>query len=280
MRIVRDAAGNELPRAPSQEAWDRLSERERAAVLASLPSEFELEAQPPEGDPHRKPKQSAYEALDAYFRRIGRRVYLSSELPVYYPDEPVFAPDLIAVLDVEPHDRMHWVVSAEKRGIDFALEIHVAGDRNKDFTRNVEWFARLGIPEYFAFDAPRKRLVGYRLATPAGRVYQPIIPQGGVWSSRVLGLDLAVEEGRLRWLHGTVPLADARELIARLGSMVDDAVARAEESARRAEEEARRAEEEARRAEEEARRAEEGARRAERLAAKLRALGVDPDADD
>ena len=236
------------PRAPPQELWDRLSEPERRRIVASLPSEVPR-AEPPEGDPHRIPKTKAIEALDEYYRRIRRRIYLSAELPVYYPDEPMFAPDLIAVRDVETHERMSWVVSQERRGLDFALEIHVAGSEKKDFQYNVERYARLGIPEYFAFDPVRKRLAGWRLPSAAARRYEPVLPQEGRWASGVLELDLVVDEGRLRFYRGSAPLLDARELISRLSGMVDTAV----------------------------RRAEDESRRAERLAARLRELGVDPD---
>jgi len=251
-RYVVDARD---PRAPSQAVWERLSEAERRRIVVALPSEFPSAA-PPEGDPHWDEKRHVREALDEYFRRIKRRVYLSCELPIYYADEPVIAPDLIAVCDVELHPRMRWVVSAEGRGIDLALEIHVAGDARKDFVDNVTRYAALGIPEYFAYDVGRRRLAGWHLRDDA-RAYSPIIPQEGRWHSSVLDLDLALDERGLRWFHGSAPLPDARELIRRLSGMVDDAVRRAEEEARRAEEEAR---------------------RAEALAAKLRALGVDPDA--
>lgn len=257
------------PRAPSQELWDRMSEEERRAVIASLPSELPR-AFLPEGDAHRVPKKRALEALDEFFRRRGLRVYLGSELPTYYPDESVFAPDLLAVLDVESHERDAWVVSAEGRGLDFVLEIHVSGDRKKDLEDNVARYARLGIPEYFVYLPREKRLVGHRLPDADARAYRPVLPQGGRWPSSVLGLELGVDEGRLRFYSGTAPLPDARELIDSLASMVDHAVARAEEEARKAEEEARKAAEESRRADEEA-------RRAARFAAKLRELGIDPD---
>jgi Uma2 family endonuclease len=229
--------------------------------MASLPSEIPLAL--PEGDPHRLPKTRAIETLSEFYRRLRRRVYLSAELPVYYPDEPMFAPDLLAVLDVEAHERMSWVTSHEHKGLDFVLEINVSGDRKKDFEDNVVRYARLGIPEYFALDVPRTRLVGWRLASPDAGSYVPIVPQSGRWASRVLELDLSIEGGQLRFFHGTAPLPDARELIVRLSSMVDEAIGRADQEARRAEEEARRAEEEA--------------RRADKLAARLRALGIDPD---
>ena len=41
---------------------------------------------------------------------------------MYYPGERMFSPDLIAVVDVDPHPRDHWSVSAEGRGLDVARE--------------------------------------------------------------------------------------------------------------------------------------------------------------
>ena len=110
------------PRAPSQEIWDALTEADRDRVVATLPSEIPR-ATPPEGDFHFLPKARALDTLSEFYRRTRRRVYLSAELPVYYPAQPMFAPDLIAVLDVETRQRMSWVVAREGKGVDFALEI-------------------------------------------------------------------------------------------------------------------------------------------------------------
>jgi Uma2 family endonuclease len=283
MRAARFVVNPRDPRAPPREVWAQLTEDERRVVLASLPSEISR-AEPPEGDPHRLGKSRALEALGEYYRTLRRRVYLSAELPVYYPDEPMFAPDLLAVVDVDVHERQSWVTDHEGKGLDFVLEINVSGNRKKDFEDNVVRYARLQIPEYFAFDVPRARLVGWRLEGERARTYEPIVPQAGRWASQVLELDLSLEGGQLRFLHGNAPLLDARELIIRLSAMVDEALRRAEDEARRAEDEARRAGNEARRAgnearraEDEARRAEDAVRRAEKLAARLRQLGIDPD---
>jgi Uma2 family endonuclease len=257
MRAARFVVDPLDPRAPSREIWEQLTESERRTVIDSLPSEFPR-AMPPEGDLHRVPKSRALEALGEYYRRLRRSVYLSAELPVYYPGEPLFAPDLLAVLDVGTHERPSWVTQHEGKGLDFVLEINVAGNRKKDFEDNVARYAKHQIPEYFAFDVPRSRLVGWRLEAEKARTYEPIVPQGGRWPSRILDLDLSLEGGGLRFFHGNAPLLDARELIMRLSTMVDEALQRAEEEARRAEGEAR---------------------RAERLAARLRQLGVDPDED-
>ena len=274
------------PRAPSAEVWAKLSDSQRAQVLLQLPSEIES-APPPEGDSHRKASAGPLSALDAYFKRTGRRVYLSSNLPVYYPDEQLFAPDLIAVMDVEPHDREHWVVSHEGKGLDLALEILSRGDRRKELERNVERYARLGIQEYFVFDRKRSKLAAYSLGGEGegASSYAPIIPQHGRWRSSVLGLEFGVEADRLRLFSGTAPVPELSELAERAELLLQDAQQlveaaelRAEEEAHRAEEEARRAEEEARRAEEEAERAKAETRRAQRAEAEVERLRAELEA--
>ncbi|WNG55229.1 Uma2 family endonuclease [Archangium gephyra] len=237
------------PRAPPQDVWERLTPEERAHVVDSLPSEFPVsEANPPEGDPHFDAKVRVREVLGGFFSRVGRKVYLACELPVYYPGERMFAPDVLAVMDVEPHSRMRWVVSAEGKGLDLALEVHVAGERRKDLERNVERFARLGIREYFLFDRGRLKLTGWRLAGEGRRVYQPIVPQQGFYTSEVLGLELQLEGERLRFYLGRAPLPEAGEMIATLERMVGEAeLHRTEEAQLRAELEQRLAQEAERR---------------------------------
>jgi Uma2 family endonuclease len=213
----------EDPRAPAVDQWERMLPEEREQVIAMLPTEVPLDLVPNEGDPHRKAKRSALDALDGFFRASGRRIYLSSELAVYYPAERRFAPDLLAVADVEPHERSSWVVTKEGKGLDFVLEVHVSGDREKDEKTNVERYARLGIPEYFCFDRGRLRLAGYRLP-PASHTYQRLVPQSGRLASAVLGLDLAIDGNKLRFFAGNAALDDADEMIARLGSMLDKVI--------------------------------------------------------
>src|SRR5688500_800525 len=115
------------PRAPPLDVWERMSPEERARVVDMLPSELTIEAEPSEGDLHNEATATTRFTLDAFFRRVGRKIYVSSNLGVYYPGERLFAPDVIAVRDVEPHKRMKWVVADEGKGIDLALEVHVAG---------------------------------------------------------------------------------------------------------------------------------------------------------
>ncbi len=212
-----------------------MSPEERQRVVDSLPSEFAVsEAQPPEGDPHFEAKTGAKDALQGFFARIGRKVYLACELPVYHPGEKMFAPDVIAVLDADLGQRMSWVVTHEGKGIDLALEVHAAGDRRKDAERNAELYARLGVVEYFIFDRGRLRLTGFRLPAAGAKSYARIVPQGGRYPSEVLGLDLAIEGSRLRFFHGTAALPESPELIAKLETMLDDLEARAAAAEERA----------------------------------------------
>jgi len=240
-----------FPMAPSAEEWEALSSAERAAIVAALPGEVTYdEMTMPEGDLHFRAKTRALDALRGYFTRQRRRVYFAAELPVYYPAEPRFAPDLLAVLDADDIERHKWAVSAEGKGLDWVLEVHVGGDRKKDAEHNVARYGRLGIPEYFLYDRARNQLAAYRLAAPDAKVYTPIVPNHGMYESRVLGLEVQVDKDRLRFYAGRALLLESEEFVARVQEMYDDAQRRAEEADRRREEETRRAEEADRRREE------------------------------
>jgi Uma2 family endonuclease len=262
-----------FPMAPSTEEWESLSPAERAAVTAALPGEVtDAEIALPEGERHFKAKTRALDALRSYFTRQRRRVYLAAEMPTYYPAEPRFAPDLFAVLEAEDVERDKWVVSAEGKGLDWVLEVHVGGDRKKDAERNVVRYARLGIPEYFLYDRAQNRLAAYRLAAPDAKVYTPVVPNHGLYESRVLGLDVQVEQDRLRFFAGTALLLESDELIARLQAMCDDAQRRREEEIRLREEADRRREEAEQRRDEEKRLREAAEQEVARLRAELERL--------
>ncbi|MBN8229052.1 Uma2 family endonuclease [Corallococcus macrosporus] len=239
-----DKVGDAFPRAPSQEEWDRMGQEERDRVVATLPGEVTYEEMAmPEGDRHSKPKRSVVDVLEGFFTRRGRKVYVGSELPVYYPAERRFAPDLLVVLDAESHSRDKWVVSHEGHGLDWVMEVHVGGDRKKDAEFNVSRYARLGIPEYFIFDGGRLTLEGYHLATRDARVYSRMEPRQGRYVSAVLGLELQVEGEHLRFWADDAPLLELRELFSRLEDQAMGLQRRAEDAERRLAEEARRREE-------------------------------------
>lgn len=255
-----------------------MTEEQRAAVVDNLPSDFPpSEASPPEGDHHYAAYSTARETLSRWFRERGRNVYVSGNLPVYYPDESMFSPDVIAVLDVDPHPRPSWIVSHEGgRGLDFALEVIVSGRRRKDLRDNVVRYARLGIAEYFVFDFARQNLVAYRLVESDR--YERQLPQAGHYFSEVLGLNLSLDAGRLRFSYGEAALPAPAELLERLSLLANDAEQRATELARTLEEEQRLREEEQRLREEEQRRREAAEAALSRVQTELEALqsGRDP----
>ena len=275
--IANEPATFVEPIAPPTSVWQTLTPAERAALIERL-GPMPRDALPPVGDPHINAERMAEDALDGWFRRRRTKAYIGRGITVYYAGEPRFEPDFFVAFDVEEGPRMSWIVDVEGKGPDFVLEIHHKGDHGKDFQANVLRYARLGMPEYFVFDAGRRHLNGWRQGPKTG-TYVPIMPQGGRWPSETLGLELAVSGEDLRFYQDGAQLPLSREIQAELATALDVALVRAEAEmqraegeARRADEEARRAEEEARRAAEEARRAEEEARRAEEEARRVVAL--------
>lgn len=233
MERSRFSSDRRFPRAPTQEAWDRLTPEERRAVVSALPASLtEEELSPPEGDLHFGAKVDALQALRSYYGRKGKSIYLAAELAVYYPDAPRFAPDVLAVFDVDPKQRMRWVCSEEGKGLDWVLEVHVGGDRKKDAERNVTFYAELGIPEYFIADFSRQRVFGFRLDGSASGRYAPILPQEGRIHSAQLDLELWIEEGRLRFFHAGAELPTPVDLSARLSKLVQEVQDNAEAALR------------------------------------------------
>lgn len=247
--------------APDEATWHAMSPEQQLRFIERVHDAIEDRRDlMTEGRPHSRAKSRAMDMLGRYFRRIGRRVYLASELPILYPGEHIVHPDLMAVLDVDDagdeDERTAWVVADEGKGPEFALEVHYLGDENKDFVRNVTHYARLGIQEYVIYDRRRQSLVGYRLQTPKARTYERVHVRFGRLSSVVLGLDLQVRGGKLRFYRGDAELPDSDELIARIEGMVDDLTLRRDEAEMRVQQEQARAEQEQARAQQEQARAE------------------------
>jgi Uma2 family endonuclease/transposase-like protein len=287
MTLVAPSIDSDALIAPDEATWHAMSPEQRVRFIERVHDALEEQRDlMTEGRPHSRAKSRAMDMLGRYFRRIGRRVYLASELPVLYPGEHIVHPDLMAVLDVDDagdeDERTAWVVADEGKGPEFALEVHYLGDENKDFVRNVTNYARLGIQEYIIYDRRRQSLVGYRLQIPKARTYERVHVRFGRLSSVVLGLDLQVRGGKLRFYRGDAELPDSDELIARIEGMVDDltlrrdeAEVRAQQEQARAEQEQARAEQEQARAEQEQARAEQEQARAERILSDLRSAVLD-----
>ena len=217
-----------MPIAPSAAEWAGLSAEEKARRIDRINASLPIAVTMSEGTPHSRAKRRAAETLDSYFARTKRGVFIAEELSVLYPGEAVFVPDLLAVLDVPLHDRAAWSVLDEGKGPDLLLEIHSGPRSPKDTVTNVERYARLGVPEYFLYDCERRIVRGYRLDPGEPRRYVSVLPQGGRFASQVLGLELGVVDGRLRFFKDEAEILGSSDLVERLSRMVDERESRIE----------------------------------------------------
>jgi Uma2 family endonuclease len=185
------------------------------------------------------------------------------------------APDFFVVLGAEPRQkRKSWVMWQEGRAPNLVIEL--LSEKTKHADRGVKkqiYQDVLRVPEYVLFDVATGEFEAFRLARNGGRSAlrydpAPMDEKDGVktFYSQELGLELTLWEGEFErcwgaWLRWRDPesgefLPTPKELAAL---------------------ERRKAKVERERAEVERERAEVERERAERLAAKLRALGVNPD---
>jgi Uma2 family endonuclease len=225
-----------------------------------------------ESDYQRNPLIYAVKALDIYFANHPD-VYVSGNLLIYYvKDNPkkVVAPDVFVVFGVPKHLRPIYKVWEEGKGPDVVIEITSKTTRERDEEDKPAIYQAMGVQEYFQYDPTGDYLMpalrGRRLdASGNYHLIPPTSQNGGsgvlVLPSRVLNLELHLDEGRLRLFD---PLSKWY-----LFSHEEEREARIQEAeARKQAEEARRqweakfnAEAEARRQEAEARRQEAEARR-------------------
>jgi hypothetical protein len=182
-------------------------------------------------------------------------------------------PDVFVVTQTTKRTRKSWVMWQEARGPDIVIELTSPLTEHRDRGDKMQIYANaLRVPEYFVYDPAHGRLDAWRLS---GGEYRPVLPRApGFFPSTRLPIGLAVatrelngeEVPWLRWTDATgalLPLPEERASAAEAQARVD----------------AERAEAEKQRAEAEKQRAEAEKQRAERLAARLRALGIDPEAD-
>jgi Uma2 family endonuclease len=161
-----------------------------------------------ESDFERKPLTYAVEALDIYFQDRPE-VYVSGNLFIYYEEgnpQASIAPDVFVVFGTPKHDRPSYMLWSEPKGPDFVLEITSRRTRREDQETKPATYARLGVQEYWQYDPTGDYLVpalqGFQLVEEH---YEPlpvtVSPEGTrVLHSAVLGLDVSLEDGRLRFV--------------------------------------------------------------------------------
>jgi len=220
--------------------------------------------------------------LDALFRDRDD-VFVAGDL-LWYPVEgrPDIrrAPDVLVAFGRPKGDRgsyRQW----EEGGIapQVVFEVLSPGNTLTEIAAKFEFYDTYGVEEYYVYDPERGEMTGWRQA--AGRLR--VIEEIDGWVSPRLGVKFRREGGDVRlYLPDGRPFVSFVELQAQLEQERQRAEAeqqRAEAERQRAEAEQQRAEAEAQARTEAERRAEAEQQRAERLAARLRALGIDPESE-
>ncbi len=178
---------------PLESYWDETPDREEY-----LP---ESDGKPmAETDTHRRYMLDVLDALDEHYRD-DPWTYVTGNIFLYYPDETgklhAVSPDIFVVHGVEKKDRRIYNMKVENKAPDVVIELSSLSTQMEDLGNKRFLYARLGVKEYFLFDpfgeAINPLLRGFRLADGE---YMPIV--GTRLLSQVLGLELRLEEGKLR----------------------------------------------------------------------------------
>jgi len=210
-----------------------------------------------ETDTHRRYMLDVLDALDEHYRD-DPWTYVTGNIFLYYPDETgklhAVSPDIFVVHGVEKKDRRIYNLKVENKAPEVVIELTSPSTKMEDLGNKRFLYASLGVKEYFLFDpfgeAVRPLLRGFRLEDGD---YMPIV--GTRLHSKVLGLELRLEEGTLRLYN-----PQTREYL--LTREETHQARRAAEAARKAAETARHAAETAQQAAETKAAREEAARRA------------------
>ena len=162
------------------------------------------------------------EALRDHFRD-DPQMYVAGNMLLYYEEgnpAACVAPDVFVVQGVPKGERRTYRLWEEHQPPAVVFEITSRGSRLEDLGTKRVIYATLGVREYFLYDPLgeylRPSLQGYRLQEGE---YQRLPPEGqGRLTSQALGLELRVEEGRLRLVNpetGERLLTPAEALAAR-----------------------------------------------------------------
>jgi Uma2 family endonuclease len=147
------------------------------------------------------------EALRDYFRD-DPQMYIAGNMLLYYEEgnpAACVAPDVFVVQGVAKGERRTYRLWEESQPPIVVFEITSRGSRLEDLGTKRVVYAMLGVQEYFLYDPLgeylRPSLQGYRLQEGE---YQRVPSESeGRLTSQALGLELRLEEGRLRLVNPT-----------------------------------------------------------------------------
>ncbi len=159
------------------------------------------------------PMLYALNVLRTHFRFRGD-VYVGGDMFLYHEEgnpRAVVAPDVFVVIGApkrSEHPRDTYKLWEEPKGPDFVLEVLSSSTWEEDLGPKRALYASLGVAEYWLFDPTKEHLLspplrGMRLV---GRSYRdlPVLQlatsaNAPALRSEVLGLDLRLEQGALRF---------------------------------------------------------------------------------
>ena len=197
-----------------------------------------------ETDTHRDLITDCIQTLEWHYREEPD-VYVSGNLLVYYepyPNPRAVAPDVFVVHGVSKKQRRIFVTSEENKAPDFVLEVGSRGTYRQDLERKKNIYAaRLGVKEYYIYipyGVVEEAFMGFRLVEGA---YERIEFVDDRLSSTVLGLELGMHEGALRFYHPQTQqwLRPPKERVERAEERAEHAEERAERAEAEAAQEAR-----------------------------------------
>jgi Uma2 family endonuclease len=159
-----------------------------------------------ETERHRDLMIGLLHALKERFRK-SERVYVTGNIFVYYRDEngelqPV-SPDIFVVRGVAKKERRIYKIEDEGKAPEVVIELISRATTVEDYVTKRHIYALLGVKEYFIFDPYREAqpsaLAGFRLER-GKYVPMTVARHNGSLHlrSKILGLELRVEKGRLR----------------------------------------------------------------------------------
>jgi Uma2 family endonuclease len=212
-------------------------------------------------------------------------IFIAGDLlwyPVEFHPEITMAPDVLVALG-RPRGHRGSYMQWREEGIapQVVFEILSPGNRKKELDRKLEFYRKYGVEEYYTYNPkPNKFRAWQREGEQLVEIPEQELDN---WTSPLLGI-------RLEWTAQTLHLyspSGERFLsymdLVKIGKITEQRAREMEQLAKaeqkRAAEAMQIAREEWLRAEEGMRRAEEEKQRADRLAAQLRRLGIEPDAE-
>ena len=191
------------PRAPSIEAWGKMTKAQQNFVDCWLMAEMNLrEEEMPQGVSHSVAIERISAVLRSYLAQKGIRAFVGIDIMTHFPTGEVASPDVMVVLNPDKLPERTWHVGIDGGLPDVCFEVYHHGDKEKDTTRNVKMYAKLGIKEYFVFEIDNSEITGYRLGALRRKYTQIVSDSFGRYKSEMLELGLKMQCGCIEFYDG------------------------------------------------------------------------------